>query len=278
MSRSNPTINQPNPATWWFEWNGETGALKYYDKERKDTIIVKAAGFTFLLLDQLASVRGWHEASESGITANEVRDTRIEPMHVKAFKGGSLAEGLYAAIRDRVAANGGHFVANCYIGFKEDKNSPLKLGCLQFKGAALNAWVEFSKAHRKEIWEQAVMITGTVEGKKGKVIFQTPTFKLIKAGLETDHTAKALDVELQEYLKGYFERTRITAVERAATENENGIAIEGQEAGFRSKPGSQKAPAGGELPTDQELGRPLAAAAPATVAGFALPEEDDVPF
>lgn len=210
MSRSNPTDNTPNPSTRWHEWQGENGVVRYYDKEKKENITVKLP-FTFILLDETATVKGWHDASDSGIFSNEVRDTRAETLVVKAFKGGILAEGFYANIRDRVGAQGGHFTTNLYIGYK-DSNGNLAIGSLQLKGAALNSWVEFKKANRQDIYKKAVKINGYVEGKKGKITFRTPTFAIAEIAEKTNTEAVALDSILQHYLKGYFSRTRTDQV------------------------------------------------------------------
>ena len=203
MSRSNPNVNAPNPAGRWFEWNGEHGTVRYYDKEAKKNVDVPLP-FTFLLLDELASVRGWHDASSSGIYSNEVRDTRTDPIVVKSFKGGTLAEGLYKAIKDRVNAQGGQFVANCYIAFKD--NGGLSIGSLRFKGAALGSWMEFRKAHRSELYDAAVNITGYTEGKKGRIVFRMPVFDTKAVSGETNERAVALDKELQAWLESYFSR------------------------------------------------------------------------
>ena len=77
MSRSNPNTGSSNPSTRWHEWAGDKGILKYYDKAQAATVEVPLP-FTFILLDETATVKGWHDASESGIYANEVRDTRQE--------------------------------------------------------------------------------------------------------------------------------------------------------------------------------------------------------
>jgi hypothetical protein len=204
MSRSNPNANAPNPATRWFEWSGETGSVRYFDKELKENIICPLP-FTFLLLDELSSVRGWHEASKSGITSNQVRDTREELLVVRAFKAGTLAEGLYKDIKDRAARVGGKFVTNCYLGFKQGEK--LAMGCLQFKGAALGAWMEFRKEHRRELFEQAVVITGSTEGKKGRIVYKMPAFKLTTLTPATNQQALDLDKQLQAYLTEYLSRT-----------------------------------------------------------------------
>lgn len=211
MSRSNPTENNlPNPSTRWFEWNGEAGLIRYYDKTIKQNIDV-GSDFTFILLDQLGSVGGWHDASQSGIYSNEVKDTRQDAMVVKAFKGGTLVEGIYKDIRDRVAAVGGQFVATCYIAFKTDAG--LALGAVKFKGAALNGWVEFSKANRASLYTKAIRIQGFTEGKKGRIVYRVPVLSLGEISEATNTEATKLDVQLQTFLRSYLARTTVDRVQ-----------------------------------------------------------------
>lgn len=209
MSRSKPTNNEPNPSTCWFEWSGSEGKIRWYNKETKEQVEV-GDKFSFILLDQLASVKGWHDPSESGIFSNEVRDTRAEAMVVKTFSGQTIAEGFYKENRDKIAAAGGKFTANLYIAYKDGEE--LKIGSLQFSGAALNAWVDFSRACRKEVYEKAIVINGSDEGKKGRVVFRTPKFSTIDISSEKNEKAIALDQQLQTYLEGYFKRTHVDKV------------------------------------------------------------------
>ena len=213
MSRSNPTTNAPNPAVRWFEWNGEQGTVRYYDKDAKKTIDV-GGKFSFILLDQLGTVGGWHEPSQSGIYSNEVRDTRQDVLLVKSFKGGTIAEGLYKAIRDRVSVAGGQFVANCYIAFKQADNG-LAIGSIKFKGAALSAWMDFTKAHRADLYKKAIAIDGYTEGKKGRVVFRVPMLHLKDLSEDSNNAAIALDRELQEFLTAYLARTKRDQVDAA---------------------------------------------------------------
>jgi hypothetical protein len=207
MSRSNPSENtNPNPATRWFEWNGEHGVVRYYDKEAKKNVDV-GSDFTFILLDQLGSVRGWHDASDSGIYSNEVKDTRQDALVVKAFKGGTIAEGIYKDIKDRVNVVGGQFVANCYIAFKGDGGA-LAIGSLRLKGAALGAWMEFCKSHRADLYKKGIRIKGFTEGKKGKAVFRVPNLSTKETSPETDAAAIALDTTLQEFLRRKLARTK----------------------------------------------------------------------
>jgi hypothetical protein len=157
-------------------------------------------------------VRGWQDASGSGIYSNEVKDTRQDAFVVKAFKGGTLIEGIYKDIKDRVNSLGGQFVANCYIAFKNG-DGKLTLGSIRFKGAALGAWMEFCKQHRADLYKKAIRINGFTEGKKGRIVFRMPVLSLKDISPEMDKAAIALDATLQEFLTAYFKRTRREQVE-----------------------------------------------------------------
>lgn len=202
MSRSNNT-ELVNPSVRWFEWSGSKGIVEYYDKTEEKKVEVSLP-FTFIVLDQLATVKGWHDPSESGIYSNEVRDTTKQPLVVKSFKGGLIADGFYRDIKDRVKANGGHFVSNIYIAFKD--KDVFYIGSIQFKGAALNSWAEFRNKNRKEIMSKAVTIIGTDTGQKGSITFLNPVFGLKDISDNTNNIAIDLDKELQDYLNKYLEK------------------------------------------------------------------------
>lgn len=224
MSRSNPTEGSKNPSRRWFEYAGgnDGGVVRYYDKDKGEQVIV-GEKFQFILLDQLSTVKGWHDASDSGIYANEVRDTKQDTLVVRSFSGGVLAEGFYSDIRDRIGNLGGHYVASCYIAFKDDDGN-LAIGNLGLKGASLRAWMDFQKScPRKEsngkkvpaYYVDAVKIDGYDEGQRGKVVFRTPKFSLVPISPESQKAAVALDQELQEFLADYLKRPRTEASEIA---------------------------------------------------------------
>jgi hypothetical protein len=210
MSRTVPTGNSPSPVTRWFEIEGAEGGIRYYDKVAEKVVTV-GKKFAFILLSRMATVKGWHEASKSGIYSNEVSDTKAERLCIKAHKGGELAEGFYSEIRDRIVAVGGYYTANLYCAYKdgEGDKARLKLGCLQLKGASLNAWVDFERENRNEIWKQAVQITGWTQEKKGKIEFAIPSFKLMKITKESDDEAGIIQEALKVYHAEYFKRTRV---------------------------------------------------------------------
>lgn len=214
MSRSNPHENStPNPSVRWYEWNGETGTVRYYDKATKTDVEVPLP-FTFLLLDQLGSVGGWHKHSDCRIYSNEVKDTRQDVLVVKTKKDGIIAEGIYRAIKDRIAAVDGQFVANLYVAVKVD--GALVIASLRIKASALKAWSDFTSLHRADLYSQAVEIASYVEGVKGRITFRAPVFQLRPVSAETNAKAAALDEQFQVWLKGYASRTKRDQVDQTA--------------------------------------------------------------
>ena len=215
MSRVNPEQIDPNPSVRYYEWDGENGQVRFYDKKAEKNVACNLP-FTFVLLNRLASVRGWHEASKSGIISNEVKDTREQVMTVRAFKGGTIAVGLYAAIKDKVTVAGGHYCANLYVGVRIGDEKTLSVAQLQLKGAGLGAWMDFEKDNRSELYTGGIRITGKDQGKNGKIVFQTPVFELIKIAKETDDEAGKLQEVVAKYLERYFAKTNSAKVAAAA--------------------------------------------------------------
>jgi hypothetical protein len=213
VSRSNPNEHLANPSTRWFEWNGEKGVVSYYDKDKKENVDVQLP-FTFMLLDELASVRGWHDASSSGIYSNEVRDTTRDVFVVKSFKGGTLGEGKYREIKNGVKAEGGRYNASCYIAYKNGDG--YKIGNMRLQGAALRAWMDFRKEHKADIYTKAIKIDKFTEGQKGRVVFRIPEMKLNSITPEAHAQASALDKELQAFLTAYLNRNRREQTESVA--------------------------------------------------------------
>jgi hypothetical protein len=227
MSRSNPIDGARNPTTRWFEWAGgdDGGYVRWYDKEAEKNVKVDGP-FTFLLLDELSAVKGWHEPSSSGIFSNEIRDTRQDVLVVRSFKGGELASGIYANIRDRIKVQGGHYCASIYLAVKID--NALQLANLNLKGAAAGAWMEFKRnaptkkdAAGKMVrayFVDAIKIASFQEAKKGATTYRIPVFAFVSASEETNKQAAALDAELQTFLAEYLKRPKAEAEKSPAAE------------------------------------------------------------
>ena len=198
MGRSNPQQNS-NPAQRFYEWDGQSGQIRYYDKEQKQNIPLELP-FTFLLIEQAAKITGWNDQSDSAIFSNEILQTNEDQLIVKAHKGGELCRGLYAEIKESVKSKGGNFTASLYIACKDD-NDQLYLANLSLKGKALSAWMDFRKESGMKVWDNAVTIDSYTEGSKGSITYRMPSFKLREIAPETNEQAKEMDRQLQEFLQ-----------------------------------------------------------------------------
>jgi len=197
-----------NPATKFLDWKSDQKGFSYYDKGLGKNVEVPLP-FKFVFLDELSTVKGWNDASSSGIFANEVKYLSKEPMTVKAFKGGVLAQGLYNEIKDRVKNAGGHYSKSIYIMTADGA-----LANIQLKGSATQQWGEFVKANKMSITRTWVNVATATESKKGKVVFSVPNFT-VGADIE-DEDAKDADAkfdELEAYLKTYLAKVDVADIE-----------------------------------------------------------------
>lgn len=196
MSLSNP--KQENPVTKWIEYSGETGKFYFYDKEKKEKVNLLLP-LKFIVLEELNTISGFSESLNSGIYSNEVLDLSKEILHVKSFKGGYSANGLYQQIKDNIIVNGGKFTKSVYACIIRPDNSLTEIVNFKFKGASLQGWFDKSV----NVYKSAVIVNSTIEGKKGKTIYKIPVFEPVpftdiqfKLACEQERT-------LQEYLKQY---------------------------------------------------------------------------
>jgi hypothetical protein len=202
MSRSNPTENTtPHPSTLWAEWDGSNGALRYYNKETKENVLIPDK-FTIILLDQLSCINGWSDSNESGIYSNEIRNIGKDILRVVTYSGKTIAEGIYKSISPSIASAGGKFTANLYVAYKSVSLGKLAIGSIKLKGVALSSWLDFAKTNKDAIYAKAIVFDGCVTGKKGAITFKTPRFELKEISEQTNLDALNLDVVLQTYLKG----------------------------------------------------------------------------
>ena len=87
MWLNRPTKTNTNPALKFLEWSSKYKCFKYYDKEKGENVKVELP-LKFVILEHYHTVKGWNDASESGIYSNEVLFLSSEELEVKAFKGG----------------------------------------------------------------------------------------------------------------------------------------------------------------------------------------------
>ena len=196
MSRSSPTVT--NPANRFFEWSGGDGTLSYYDKEAKEKVNVPLP-FEFLVLDELATLTGWSDEAQSNWHSNEVRSIAKEQLVARTWDGGLSETGYYKEMTV-ARSKGAKYAKSIYIAYLTENGHVL--GNLKLSGTGLTAWIEFSKG--KHVQQGKCILTGSVEGKKGRVTFQQPVFEYVHSDSDEDEIAIALDKELQIYLNQYL--------------------------------------------------------------------------
>jgi hypothetical protein len=190
---------QSNPATKFIDWKSNDKCFSYYDKEEQKNILVPLP-FKFLVLDELHTIKGWNDATQSAIYSNEVKFISKELMTVKPFKGNEIAKGLYKDIKDKIVAAGGHYVKSIYIMLEDGT-----LANLQLKGSSVQAWGEFTQKTRSRLTDEWVIVKTAKDGKKGAVKFSIPEFAFYQSLSDKECTMadNCFDV-LEAYLKTYL--------------------------------------------------------------------------
>lgn len=198
MSRLNPRTT--NPAKFYAEWGGSEGVLKYYDRETKENVELDLP-FTFLVLDELSTVKGFNKGRQKNYYSNEVYDITNDELRVKLDKQ-LVAKGVWNDIKGDL--NGGKYTKSIYIACKDDTGE-LQIANLQLSGAGLNAWINFTQTY--DVYKGAVVITGPSKQKKnGSVKYFEPLFEGKDVSKSTDAEANELNRVLDAHLKTYLSR------------------------------------------------------------------------
>lgn len=199
MSLSNPTNTNVNPAIKFFQWSGDQGVVKYYDKEKSENVFLQTP-FKFIVLDTLSTVTGYSDTDNSGFWSNEVRSIKSEPFVVKT-RNGVKKEGLWSEIGEGLKSQGAKFATSVYIAYFNKETKEIELCNFKFFGSSITQWIEFLKNNRGP----GVSIVGNEEAKKGRTTYYTPVFEALKVNDEQLSKAISLDQELQKYLDKYFD-------------------------------------------------------------------------
>mgnify|MGYP003126400918 FL=1 len=209
MARLNrPTTGSGTPVTKYLNWKSNDKAFSYYDKEKGENVKVELP-LKFLFLEHYHTVKGWNDASESGIYSNEVYSIGKEELNVKAFKGGDIAKGLYKENREKIVNAGGVYHRSVYAMLPDGD-----LVNFQLKGIGVKAYSDFYNDNNHLLDNRWIEINSAKEGKKGAVKFSSPEFTI------GDNITKAEDKMandcagvLQSYMDSYFGRTESENVE-----------------------------------------------------------------
>lgn len=187
-----------NPSTCFMEWEGSTGRFRSWNKETNSYDYVDAP-FTFVVLDELSTVKGWSDKHKSKIWSNEVRSI-LEPLNIQTSEG-SLAKGRYFDIKRKLA--GIRYCQSVYIAFKNQRQE-LVLGNLQLKGSALSAWIDFVSG--RNLVGKAVSFRSRAKKRKGANVYFSPLFCDKVPSAETLKKARPIYRVLQTYLESYLAR------------------------------------------------------------------------
>lgn len=209
-----------SPVKKYLSWSSNDKCFNFYDKETKENKKLTLP-LTLVHLDEMSTVKGWHDSSASGIYSNEVRSTRNEELNVRAFKGGDLVKGIYQDIKLKVQSLGGHYCSSIYA-FVDNEIVNISL-----KGSGLMAWSDFTKDNRKSFLGNVIEVKAAAEGKKGAVKYTTPTFTLGGAiGLDVSEKAEVAYDSLKEYLDARKTSASVVAEETPQAEVFHPIFVE----------------------------------------------------
>lgn len=195
----------------------KSGSVNYYDKEEQQNIDVPVP-LSFIVLDVLATVKGWSDNDQSGYWSNEVRSAGQDAITVRTSKG-EKASGIWKDIKGQSAVAGAKFNASVYVAAQG--RDGLEIQNIAFSGASLNAWIDFVNENKGAVrGKNKVVITGFLDAKKGSVKYQVPVFEVADITPEELSEATELDKELQDYFDGYFANRRADEVLEVAASHD----------------------------------------------------------
>lgn len=188
-----------NPTKKYLDWKSNNKSFEYYDKEAGEKVSVDLP-LKFVFLQHYHTVKGWHDASQSGIYSNEVFYIGSEEMNVKSFKGGAIASGLYKDIKVDLMNAGAKYHRSVYVMLEDGT-----IANVSMKGAVVKEWSDFIEVNKSLVDTKWVEISSTKDQKKGSIKYSTPEFKL-GGDLNSDDIKNAdRSAELlKEYLDAYF--------------------------------------------------------------------------
>lgn len=188
-----------NPTKRYLDWKSNNKSFEYYDKEAGEKVSVELP-LKFVFLQHYHTVKGWHDASQSGIYSNEVFYIGSEEMNVKSFKGGPIALGLYKDIKVDLMNAGAKYHRSVYVMLEDGT-----IANVSMKGAVVKEWSDFIDVNKSLVDTKWVEVSSTKDQKKGSIKYSTPEFKL--GGDLNPNDIKNADRSaemLKEYLDAYF--------------------------------------------------------------------------
>lgn len=201
ISHNTEKSTSSNPTSKYLDWKSNDKSFSYYDKEAGENVRV-GLPLKFVFLQHYHTVKGWNDASQSGIYSNEVYYIGSEPMTVRAFKGGTIAEGIYKDIKQDITNAGGKYHRSVYVMLEDGT-----IANLSFKGAVVREWSDFMEANKNLVDNQWIEVKSAKDQKKGSIKYSTPEFTLgAKLSAKDSAQADSVASELKTYLDAYFNK------------------------------------------------------------------------
>lgn len=202
-----------NPSTKFLEWKSEAKCFSYYDKSLVNDSMTKEEKkekgnvtvplpFKFLWINHYHTVKGYHDATSTGIFSNEVYYIGSEHVTVRTHKGLEIASGIYKQIKPSIEVNGGKYHRSIYVMLEDGT-----LANISIKGAGVREWSEFYENKKKSLRNNWIEINEAKDEKKGRVSYSVPSFVLgSKLSKDESSNADLAAKQLQNYMDGYFRK------------------------------------------------------------------------
>lgn len=192
-----------NPATKFIKWSGsiKKGYFSYYDKEKKEDIVVDLSKGFFILDQDLFSITGYNEPKKMQIQSNEVRTTK-DKLTVNGWKDGQktvLMQGSYEELKERIQESVIYKYTRCVYALLDGE-----LVHIQLTGSAVYELGQAFKlaGNPHDRW---CIHSKTIGKTKGEVSFRYPEFAIgEKINQSIFEIATEQDTILQEYLDRYL--------------------------------------------------------------------------
>ena len=217
---------QTNPAQKFIDWKSNDKCFSFYDRENATNVLIPLP-FKFLVLDELHTVKGWNDSLKGQIVSNEVKFISKEILKVKTFHKDAngkniktdMIDGIYSEVKEKIKSSGAHYVKSVYIMLEDGS-----IANLQLKGAACQAYGDFTAKTRSRLSDEWVEVASATDGKKGAVKYTTPEFKFAKSisDSESDLADEAFNT-LEGYLKAYLVKTDIIDVNEIIVDEEEDL-------------------------------------------------------
>lgn len=193
-----PQAGGQNPAKKFIEWKSEEKCFSFYDKEKKENVLIQLP-FKILFLEHYHTVKGWSDKHQSAIYSNEVYGISKEELTVKSFKGGLICKGYYKDNKEVINNAGGRYHRSIY-GMLENG----EIVNISLKGAAVKSYSDFYNDCWGLLDNQFIEINSFKEEKKGRVNYSVPIFEVGKHITdEVDSLANKSASILENYINNY---------------------------------------------------------------------------